>query len=120
MKASKHQIVTGLSRYAKSEVIPKVVDKPTKIALAVIVGALENNHALLDSFLENSIISTAFQESDGAYDLDVAEAMIVPALEEYGGLPIKLPAIKFISPEVKEMTFSAEDIRILKEYIANV
>ena len=51
------------------------------------------------------------------YDIDSAVEILEKTIDEYGDFPVVIPAIKFLSPNEKELTFTSRDIRKLKNYI---
>ena len=112
---SKNQIINGLIRYVKNEVIDKITDRPLKMVLATGVSMLETNPSIADPVFKSSFISGL--EKDGAYDIDGICEIIEKTMKEYGDFPITIPSIKFISPTEKELSFNTEDIRKLKKYI---
>lgn len=117
MKTTKKQIVTGVTKYAKKEIIDKITDKPLKMIIAAAVSALELNPALVDNIFSNDILAGIVHKDGDQYDLGDALRIAEKTLDDYGDFPVVIPAIKFISPEEKELTFSASDVRKLKNYI---
>lgn len=117
MTVSKQDIVKGITKYAKTEVIGKIPDKALKMIIATAVAALEINPDAIDAVLAHPLISTVICEEAGGYNLDQAFKVIEKTLTDYGEFPVKIPSIRFISPEEKELTFSLVDIRKLEEYI---
>ena len=117
MNVTKGQILNGVIKYAKSEMIDKITDKPLKMMLAVSVSALEVNPSIADSIFNNSVVSKILSGSNGLYDIDSAFTIIEQTMTKYGDFPITIPAIKFVSPTEKELTFSVADVAKLKKYI---
>ena len=112
---SKHQIINGVIKYVKNEVIDKITDRPLKMVLATGVSMLEANPSVADPVFKSGFISGL--EKDGAYDIDGICEIIENTMKEYGDFPVVIPAIKFISPAEKELTFGIGDIQKLKKYI---
>lgn len=118
MNVTKNQILSGVIRYAKEEVINKIPDKPIKMAIAVAVSMLETNPNIADKFFDDTTISAILgKKDDGTYDISQITTVVESTLNEYGDFPIKIPPIKFISPTEKELNFSGRDIKTLREYI---
>lgn len=117
MTATKQDIVNGIIKYAKTEVIGKIPDKALKMIVATAVSALEVNPDAIDTVLTHPFISSVVIEEDGKYKLDQAFKIIEKTMTDYGEFPVKIPPIRFISPEEKELTFSLVDIRKLEECI---
>lgn len=112
---TKNQIINGIIKYAKTEIIDKITDRPLKMVLATGLSMLEVNPSIADPVFRNSFISSL--EKDGAYDIDGIFEIIEKTMKEYGDFPVIIPAIKFVSPTEKELSFNAEDVRKLKKYI---
>ena len=118
MIVSKQDIVKGITKYAKTEVIGKIPDKALKMIIATAVSALEINPDAIDAALTHPLISAVVCEEENGYNLDQAFKIIEKTLTDYGEFPVKIPPIRFISPEEKELTFTLVDIRKLEEYIS--
>ena len=117
MKVTKQQIITGISKYVKSEVLNKIVDKPLKMIVATFVAMMETNPKILDSVFSNQIFSSMLYEEDGMYEIDELMEVVEDTMDEYGEFPIVFPAIKFISPNEKELSFGSSDVKKLRECI---
>lgn len=113
MEVTKGQIISGISRYVRKEMLNKITDKPFKMAISAGINLLELRPDIADKVLDSSLL----MGQDGIYDLDIIEAVLTRTMDEYGDLPVKIPGIPFISPAEKEFRFSAEDIRKLRGYI---
>ena len=119
MKVTKQQIISGVVKYTKNEVLNKIVDKPLKMIIATVVAMMETNPKIVDAVFNNSIISAMLYEDNGMYEIDELMEVIEDIMNEYGEFPVVIPAIKFISPMEKELSFGASDVNKLREYIAN-
>ena len=119
MNVTKGQIINGVIKYAKAEIIDKITDKPLKMMLAAGVSALEINPSIADSIFDNDFVSKILSENGGIYDIDSAFNIIEKTMTQYGDFPVTIPAIKFISPVEKELTFSIGDVTKLKKYITD-
>lgn len=117
MKVTKQQIINGIVKYAKNEVIDKILDKPLKMIIATCVSMMEANPSIADVVFNNALASAVLHEDDGMYEFDELLDVIENTMTEYGDFPIKIPAIKFISPSEKELNFGVNDVKKLKEYI---
>lgn len=119
MTVTKQQIINGVVKYAKNEIINKIIDKPLKMIIATCISMMEVNPSVADFIFKNPMICAILNENDGMYDIDGLIEVIGKTMDEYGDFPVKIPAIKFISPSEKELTFGAGDIRKLKDYIVS-
>ena len=118
MNVTKQQLINGIIKYTKNEVLDKVSDKPLKMIIAAGVNALQINPAIADKILNNDYISGILgKDGGGKYDLDMAFDVIEKTIEEYGEFPVVVPAIRFITSNEKEFTFTSRDVRKLKDYI---
>ena len=117
MQITRQQMMSGAARYIRGEVIPHIPDKGVKVALDVLAGMVEMAPQAISKYLDMPIVAAVLQEQDGFYDLDMIEAALTKAMENYGGLELTVPAIPLISPQPKSMTFTANDIRAMKRYM---
>lgn len=118
MNVTKQQIVNGTTKYINEEVINKVTDKPLKIALAIGLSMIDKKPGIIDEFFDNDKVEKILNKRvDGTYDIGEITEVVEKTLAQYGDFPIKIPAIKFISPTEKELSFSTSDVRKLREYI---
>lgn len=120
MDVSKQQLVNGVVKFAKMDVLPKIPDKTFKLVMATGIAMLENNPDIVDPLLKNPMVSAILNEEDGLYETDDLKEALIDAMKEYGDLKIKIPGIKFLSPEEKELSFGAQDISRLSEYIGGM
>lgn len=118
MNVTKSEIINGVVKFAKNEVIDKIPDKALKMIIATGVSVIEINPEVADNFFNNPMVSTILKEEDGKYNLDKIFEIIEKTLTDYGDFPVKIPPIKFLSPNEKELTFSLVDVSKLKEYIS--
>lgn len=120
MDVTKQQLVNGVVKFAKMDVLPKITDKTFKLVLATGTAMLEKNPDIADAFLDNDMISAILMEEDGLYETDDLKEALIDAMKEHGDLKIKIPGIKFISPDDKELSFSTQDVTRLSEYIGGM
>ena len=118
MNVTKSEIINGVVKFAKNEVIDKIPDKALKMIIATGVSVIEINPEVADNFFNNPMVSTILKEEDGKYNLDKTFEIVEKTLTDYGDFPVKIPPIKFLSPNEKELTFSLVDVSKLKEYIS--
>lgn len=117
MQITKQQMLSGAARYVRGEVIPHVPDKGVRVMLEAMASLVEMSPQAVSKYLDAPLISALLQEKDGFYDLDVVEAALTKAMDTHGGLELTVPAIPLISPQLKAMTFTANDIRAMKRYM---
>ena len=110
MNVSKDKIVKGLLNYIRTDVYSLVTDNHFKFILSAVTAALEVNPSLSDVFFSNPLIKAAFSESDGQYDINVAEKILTKAVNDAGSISISVPAIPLIMPGTQEMIFKSQDI----------
>lgn len=113
MEVSKAQIINGVVNYMKAEVISKIPDKGFRMTLSAMVNLAEARPEVCDVIFNHPLLHS----ESGVYDIDLLDQVLIKTIEEYGDFPITIPAIKFISPTEKEMRFTADDVRKLKNYI---
>lgn len=82
--------------------------------LSAATNLIEVKPELADKYL------SAMANENGMYDIELFESVMCRTMDEYGEFTVTIPAIKFLSPEQKELRFSGEDVRKLKDYIMGV
>lgn len=118
MKVTKDQIINGAISYAEAEVVPQVGDKAMQIIIAIAVKAVRANPHLVDSMFENKTLQTFLKaDDDGCFEIDDAFKYASEAVRQYGPFPIEIPAVPFISPSEKTLSFGESDIAELKKQI---
>lgn len=118
MQATRAQIISGAANFLRSEVIPHIPDVTFRGMLEAGAAMVELAPQITDKYFALPIVAMALQEKDGAYDLDFTEAAICKAMEKHGNWTVTIPGIKFISPQEKTLTFTPNDVKTLKRYIA--
>ena len=115
---TKKELLTGVIRYVKNEVIPHVSDRGLKMVLSAIIYAVDAKPDILDPFLNNTIVSAILQSENGLmYDTTVIFDVLGNLAKEYGGIPIVIPPVKFITATETMLTFKEGDIEELKKYV---
>lgn len=114
---TKKELLTGVIRYVKNEVIPHVSDRGLKMVLSAVLYAVDAKPDILDPFLNNTIVSTILQSENGMYDTTVIFDVLGNLVKEYGGIPIVIPPVKFITATETMLTFKEGDIEELKKYV---
>lgn len=113
MEVSKGQLINGVIKYIKNDVLKKIPDKPFRMTLSAAVNLMEAKPEVADIIFEHPIL----KGNDGMFDIDLLEQVILKTIEEYGDFPVTIPPVRFISPTEKELRFTAEDVKKLKGYI---
>ena len=115
---TKKELLTGVIRYVKNEVIPHVSDRSLKMVLSAVLYAVDAKPDILDPFLNNAIVSAILQSENGLmYDTTVIFDVLGNLAKEYGGIPIVIPPVKFITTTETMLTFKEGDIEELKKYV---
>lgn len=122
-KINTEQLLSGFIKYLAAEIIPCVEDTFTKLALKTFAITTEKNAPAytkaLDSMIEKPFIADLLKVEDGCFEVEELIDAARQAVNECGELTVKIPAIRFISPEEKTLSFSAADISKLKQYLTN-
>lgn len=119
MRVTKEKIISGVSEYIESNVIPAMSDdRGMQILLYAAIKALKSNDKLIDALLQNQIIKTLIDDDGtGTYDIDGLFSYLVSAVDKFGFFPIYIKAIPLISPTEKTLKFTANDLEIIKKKI---
>ena len=122
-KIYSEQIISGIMKYLNAEVIPAVSDTFTKLLLKTTVISSEVNgqaySKAMDSFIQQPFVSDLLRVENRAFEIESIIDALRQAVNECGELVIKIPPVKFISPEEKTLRFKADDISTLKQYLTN-
>ena len=122
-KINSEQLLSGFIKYLTAEIIPNVEDTFTKLALKTFTITTEKNSDAyidaLDSLVEKPFVADLLNVEDGCYEVEELIDAVRQAVNECGELTIKLPAIRFISPVEKTLSFNAADISKFKQYLTN-
>ena len=78
--------------------------------------AVDAKPDIVDPFFTNPIVAAILQGENGEYDTSVIFAMLDNIVKEYGGIPITIPPIKFVTATETTLTFYSGDIETLKSY----
>ena len=119
MRVSKSQLVHGVTDYAKNEILPKMGDdKAVQIILSIAVNAAAANEKMINSVLGNGIVRAMLEEDeDGMYELSGITDAMRAAIDQYGSLPVHVPAIPLLSPREITLRLDASDVDEMKRRI---
>ena len=122
-KINSEQLVNGLMKYLNTEIIPHVSDTFTKLLLKTLVISSQANATAytktVDSMVNGPFIAELLKVEDGLFEVESFIDALRQAVNECGELVVKIPPVKFISPEEKTLRFNSEDISKLKQYLTN-
>ena len=109
---TREQILSGVEKFIVNDVISKIQDRALCIVLDTALGFLKRRPEMLDKWIDNPLFKTA----DG-YDVDMMAEIVKSSLSKLGAFPVVIPAIPWVSPTEKVLSFSADDIDALVAYI---
>ena len=116
---TKKELLTGVILFVKNEVIPNISDKALKMVMSAALYAIDAKPDIIDPFVNNAVVSAILQGNDGSYDVDTTINILKKLAADYGGIPITIPPIKFITSSETILTFHESDLTCLKGYIMN-
>lgn len=121
-KITSEQLVAGFIAYMNHEVIPNVDDTFTKLTIRMLTISAENKAEsyvhLVDNLLKSTFMTDFLQvDEDKCFDIETLIDALRQAINECGELVVKIPPVKFVSPEEKVLCFKASDVSTLKQYI---
>lgn len=119
MSASKERIVGGVIGYVKDEILPMMHDdRALQIGLSVALNAIKANDALIDKVFDNAMVKALMVEDEnGEYDIGPLMDAIRQSIEQYGEMPIEIPAIPLIAPHGATVTLRDSDITAIRRRI---
>ena len=114
---TKKELLTGVVKFVKNEVIPHISDRGLKMVMSAALYAVDAKPDIADAFFTSPLVATILQADDGKYDVELVFKVLDNLVGEYGGIPVTIPPIKFITATEHTLTFYGGDVSKLKEYI---
>lgn len=114
---TKKELLTAIIKFIKNEIIPHISEKPLKIVLSAALYTVDSRPDIIDPVLNNSVVSAILQGENGEYDTSLIFAVLDSLVKEYGGIPVTIPPIKFVTSTETTLTFYSGDVEKLKEYV---
>lgn len=114
---TKKELLRAVVAYIKAEVIPHIEDKPTQMVLSAALYAVNAKPAIVDPLFNNPLVASVLQGESSLYDTETIFKVLNDLVNEYGGIPVTIPPIKFITSTENTLTFRSGDIEKLKEYM---
>lgn len=122
-KINSEQIIKGFIKYLNTEIIPCIDDTFTKLLLRTFTITAESNskayEKAISSFVKSGFVADMLHAENDVFEIEMLIDALRQAVNECGELVIKIPPIKFVSPEEKTLSFNAADISKLKQYFTN-
>ena len=122
-KINAEQLLSGFIKYISAEVIPNIEDTFTKLALKTFAITTTNSAPayikVLEDMIKKPFAADLLKVEDGCFEIEELIDAVRQAVNECGELTVKIPPVKFISPQEKTMKFNASDISSLKQYLTN-
>ena len=116
MKVTKKQIIDGVAMFIENCLIPSVSDGQIILVLCMVKANLKKNSVLVDSFLDNTMVSSVITESEGMYDISTFVKVMKDILED-NDFPIIIPSVPLISPQKSVMHLTEAQFDKLVSYI---
>lgn len=114
-------LVIGIGEYVNTYVIPNIEDNFLKIALKTYVVSssmkADTYEKAIKEYLKNSFIHDFLDVEDEYFDIELLIDSLQAAMKDCGDLKITFPAVHFVSPEEKTISFKASDIADLKQVL---
>lgn len=105
------QVLNGLLKYADHEVINKLNTGGKWIVGTMIAIANQNAAHFMHQLMSNPLVNAlGIMDEDGNCDVDMLADALTETAQKYGDLKVEFPM-------VGSMSFSANDVDLLKDYI---
>ena len=114
---TKKKLLTAIIKFVKNEVIPHISEKPLKMVLSAAIYTVDSKPDIIDPFLNNPVVAAILQGDSGEYDTALLFGVLDSLVTEYGGIPVTIPPIKFITSTETTLTFYSGDVEKLKWYV---
>lgn len=102
-----------MSKFLTDTLIPESNDGQTRFVLSMIKDTMKKRPEMIDSFLDNSIISSSIIEDEGMYEVGHFVDTMRSILEDCECYPITIPKIPLLSPNEKIIKIKAGDFEKL-------
>ena len=114
---TKKELLVAFIRYVKEEIIPHISDRSFRMILSAALYALDAKPDIAEPFFSNPVVTAILGGADGQYDVEVLFTVLTNVVNEYDGIPVVIPPVKFITQTETVLTFREGDVRRLKEYV---
>ena len=119
MRVSRSQITDGITGYIRNDILPKLDnDRAVQVVLTVAVNAAAANSRLVDAVFDNAMVKAVLDDDGtGTYDIGVLADSMRDAVQRYGSVPVKIPAVPLLSPREITVVLGPDDIEKLRRVI---
>lgn len=114
---TKKQLLKAFVKYVKKEVIPGIDDRSLRMVLSAALYAIDAKPDIVNPIFDNAFVSALIQGEGDRYDTDTLFTALTNVANEFGGIPIVIPPIKFITSKESTITFGESDIKTLRQYV---
>ena len=114
---TKKQLLKAFIKYVKKEVIPGISDRSLRMVLSAALYAIDAKPDIVNPIFSNPLVAALLQGEGDRYDTDVLFTALTNVANEFGGIPIVIPPIKFITSSESTITFTESDISTFKRYV---
>ena len=113
------KVRNAITKYIEQDLAPVITDKGFQFAVSFISELIKQDTPLIEAYLRQPMIAAfvPWNEEGKGYDISKLMTALKNTLNRCSVLPVKIPAIPFISPEEKEIKFTINDIDRLEQYL---
>jgi len=113
MQVTKRHIVDGVVKFIDDTLIPETYDGQLRFVLSMMKDTIKKRPEIVDTFLENPVISSSIIEEDEMYEIGHFVNTMRNILEECECYPITVPEVPLFSPQKKTVKITASDFETL-------
>lgn len=117
MMYTKKEIADSVVKFISNDVLPDIDDSHQKFVLSIAKKSLHNNPDVIDSFLDNPIVSSVIAEENDCYDVEPFARALKGVLSETESYSISIPSIPMFAPKDSFIKIRAEDIDKMLSYL---
>ena len=114
---TKKQLLRAFIKYVKTEVLPGIDDRSLRMVISAALYAIDAKPDIVNPIFDNTFVSSLIQGEGDRYDTDTLFTALTNVANEFGGIPIVIPPIKFITSKESTITFGENDIKTLRQYV---
>lgn len=113
------KVRSGITKYIEQDLAPVITDKGFQFAISFISELIKQDTPIIEAYLRQPMIAAfvPWNEEGKGYDISKLMTALKNTLNRCSVLPVKIPAIPFLSPEEKEIKFTISDLERIEQYL---
>lgn len=113
------KVRSAITKYIEQDLAPVITDKGFQFAVSFISELIKQDTPIIEAYLRQPMVAAfiPWVEENKGYDISKLISALKNTLNRCTVLPVKVPAIPFLSPEEKEIKFTINDLERIEQYL---